>query len=489
MRRILALIAASTLATMTVAPVAQAQTPPGATPDQRALERRLASVEAELQALRQQQQANTSGPVRLPEPEYEASYYNDASLYNDASFYNGYEMIQPGYVSGGGGAPAAPAFPKVTVSGFFQADTGFFAQSPLNVTTVGDIQNGSDFRRARLLAKGDVYNNVGYMIEMDFAFPGHPSFMDVYGEVREIPLIGTFRVGQWRQPFGMANLTSVRELTFLERALPFAFTPFRQIGAGIMNHDPSESITWASSVFRFPTDVYGGNVGDNGGYGMLSRVTMLPWYKEGWSLVHLGFDYGYIDPSNNAVQYRNQPEFFVGETGGGLVPTGVPTRVPFFVDTGVINTVNSQLYGVELGASWGSVYTQSEIQYAMVNQIGGPLVTFPGAYSQVGWFLTGEHRAYNRTGGVFTRVVPNRNFGFGPQNGWGAWELAFRWSHLNLNDNNIQGGRLNDLTLGLNWYLNRYTKLQLNNIHAFLNSPTYGPSECNIVAARAQVDF
>jgi phosphate-selective porin OprO/OprP len=455
------------------------------------LEQRLQSVEAELKALRQQQSQAVppwAGPVRLPEPEEDLSYYNDASYYNDGSAITQYEMIQPGYRMP---APSAPStnFPTATLSGFFQADAGLFYQSPLNITTVGDIQDGADFRRARLLAKGDVYNNVGYMVEMDFAFPGHPSFMDVYMEGRQIPLLGTFRLGQWRQPWGMDELTSVRELTFLERGLPFAFAPFRQIGLGIMNHDPTESITWAASLIRFPTNVFGSNIGDNGGYSMTSRFTVLPWYVENYQVFHLGFDYAYIDPANNAVQYRNQPEFFVGETGGGAVPMGVPTQVPFFVDTGVINTVTSQLYGVEIAGSWGPVYAQSEVQYAMVNQINGPMLKFPGAYAQLGWFLTGESRAYNRKNAVFTRVQPLRNFGFGPQNGLGAWELAFRWSHLDLNDNNIQGGRLNDLTLGLNWYLNRYTKLQFNNIHAFLNNPTYGPSECNIVATRAQIDF
>jgi phosphate-selective porin OprO and OprP len=42
--------------------------------------------------------------------------------------------------------------------------------------------------------------------------------------------------------------------------------------------------------------------------------------------------------------------------------------------------------------------------------------------------------------------------------GWGAWEIAARYSYLDLNDgtglNRIQGGRMDGFSLALNWYLN-----------------------------------
>jgi phosphate-selective porin OprO/OprP len=59
----------------------------------------------------------------------------------------------------------------------------------------------------------------------------------------------------------------------------------------------------------------------------------------------------------------------------------------------------------------------------------------------------------------------------------------------------VQGGKLTDLTFGLNWYLNRYTKFQLNYIRACLDhsSAVYGPvvnnSSADIIALRAQIDF
>lgn len=378
-------------------------------------------------------------------------------------------------------------FPTVEVGGFFQADWAWFHQDANNLATVGDVQDGADFRRARLNAHGDVWENVGYMIEFDFAFPGRPSFMDVYFDIRETP-VGKVRFGQWRHPIGMDGLTSVKELTFLERALPFAFLPFRQIGLGMFQHSADESMTYAISMFRFPTDAFGGNVGDDGGYGLATRVTFAPWISDdGTRLLHLGSAYSFGDPANNRVRYRNQPEIFISETGGAdLVPAGVPTNVPPFVDTGPINAHNFNLFTAEAGLVIGSFYMQSEAIYAVVNQIGQPTASFAGAYAYAGYFLTGEVRPYNREGGVFGRVRPLRNFA---NCAGGAWEVAARWSYLDLNDRNIAGGRLNDVTCGLNWYLNPRTKFQFNYIHAYLADPTTQESDADIFAFRGQVDF
>lgn len=389
----------------------------------------------------------------------------------------------------GGAAAAAGAkkFPTVELHGFFQADAGWINQSAANVATVGDVQDGADFRRARLLASGDAWNNVGYMVEMDFAFPGRPSFMDVWMEVRDVPLFGTIRGGQYRNFFSMDCLTSVKELTFLERALPFAFSPFRQISLGFYNHAENELATWGLSVFRYPTDFFGGNTGDNGGYGTAGRVTFLPYIDEASNtLLHLGGNFSFADPSDDLSRFRNQPEFFVGETAGSVDPL-IPDNFPPFVDTGLIPTTSFNVIGAELAGATGSFYWQSEFMHTSVNRPGDAgTYNFSGGYAYAAYLLTGERRPYNRTQGVFGRIVPDNPF---DGSGIGAWELAGRWSYIDVTDGDVQGGRLTDLTFGLNWYLNEFAKLQFNYIHAFLNRPPGGQSEAGICAVRGQVFF
>lgn len=389
---------------------------------------------------------------------------------------------------------AVPDYPTVRVTGFFQADAVWFAQEPANMVAVGDgdpvdgdAQDGADFRRARLAASGQAWDNVLYMFEMDFAFPGHPSFMDVWLQIEDVCGGNDLRIGQYRQPFGMDGLTSVKELTFLERGLPFTFLPFRQIGAMMFGQSADENLTWAASTFRFPTDVYGGNVGDNGGYGFATRGTALLIDRpDDGGIWHIGGGYSFIDPSNDLIQYRNQPEVFVGETGGG-VPADVPGVVPPFVNTGEIPADYASLLNAELGLSLGSLHIQSEAVAATLDQQAGPSLFFSGAYAQAGYLLTGERRPYNHAGGVFGGITPLKSVG--KQGGIGAWEIAARWSYIDLNDENIAGGRLNNLTYGLNWYLNPMTKFQANYIHSVLDTRAYGESDADIFALRAQVAF
>lgn len=379
-------------------------------------------------------------------------------------------------------------YPTVRLTGFFQADAGFVGQSSANRAAVGDAQDGADFRRARLQAVGNVWDNVGYSIEFDFGFPGRPSFMDVWLEVHDVFESAHLRVGQYRQPIGMDGLTSVKELTFIERALPFALIPFRQIGSMLHGTAADDAITWAVSLFRFPTDFYGGNIGDSGGYGMASRLTAVAIDNGDSLLIHLGSAFSYADPSNNALRYVAQPEFFVAETGlAALAPAGMPTAMPPFVDTGGFAAQNYSLFGWEFAARSDSLHLQSELLIARVDRPGAGTAVFPAAYVQAGYFLTGEVRPYDRTAGVLGEVIPRRPFS--RHGGKGAWEIAARWSYLDLNDAGIRGGRLHDVTLGLNWHLNKHVKFQCNYIHAFLASPVNGDSDADIIAFRAHLDF
>jgi len=81
----------------------------------------------------------------------------------------------------------------------------------------------------------------------------------------------------------------------------------------------------------------------------------------------------------------------------------------------------------------------------------------------VSWFLTGEHRPYRKAGAVFDAIKPEQN-AFGKEGGHGAWEVATRYSSIDLDDGDVDGGELGDWTVGLNWYLNPNTRLMANYI-------------------------
>ena len=79
-----------------------------------------------------------------------------------------------------------------------------------------------------------------------------------------------------------------------------------------------------------------------------------------------------------------------------------------------------------------------------------------GAYVLGSWFATGESRRYSVKRGTFLSIRPIHKFG--------AIEFAARWSFLDLNDEGLNGGEEQNVTLGVNWYLNRNVRLMFNTV-------------------------
>jgi phosphate-selective porin OprO/OprP len=372
----------------------------------------------------------------------------------------------------------AQAFPTVQVHGFFQEDTAFFSQDARNKLTEGNIQNGTGFRRARLMAQGSVAEHTNYWVEMDFAQSGHPSFQDVWGEQTNLPFLGTVRAGQYRQPITMTSWTNIKHLEFMERSLPFqAFDPFRRAGAMAYGISANQRTQWAYGVYAtgatflngtgsttggtiyndFGDNRYGNQIGDVGGASFALRGSHLLYYDpiaEGRYLLHVGGGVNYSRIGGNSAyggqtfQARAIPEVFVGDPasvpvavpGGGVVQGGTP----FVVDSGRFLATSSELYHVELAGSYGPAHFQTEYMLVPVQQFAGPTVLFSGGYAQAGYFLTGENTGYNKAMGAMDyNCKPFTEF-FGTGRGgrvggWGAWEVASRLSYLNLDATNILG--------------------------------------------------
>ena len=93
---------------------------------------------------------------------------------------------------------------------------------------VGEQEDGVEIRRARLYFSGLIYDNVEYKLQFDFA-GGDVDLKDAYLGLTDFPL-GKLRMGHFKEPFSLEELTSSKYITFLERALPNIFTPSRNTG-------------------------------------------------------------------------------------------------------------------------------------------------------------------------------------------------------------------------------------------------------------------
>jgi phosphate-selective porin OprO/OprP len=281
-------------------------------------------------------------------------------------------------------------------------------------------------------------------------------------------------------------MTSGRDLVLMERQLPFAFAPFRQTGLRSQGTAFDSRMTWAHSGFVYPTDSFGVSEGDRGGWAYAGRVTVLAAdLPDSAALLHVGGSYCFADPGNDIVRYAIEPGFFVTDPSD-LATSG---NVPVFVDTGDIATQNLNLFGVETVGVWGPISFQGEAVKSLVNPDVGPELAFTGASGKLGFMLTGESHDYQRNRGVLGGITPlNETNSFFDVLG-GAWEATAGWAWIDLNDESVQGGELQTAIVGLNRYINSYTKLQLNVIRALLDEPNNGESAATVVALRAQAEF
>jgi len=419
-------------------------------------------------------------------------------------------------------------FPTFRITGFTQLDGDWNSQNANNLATVGNMQDGVGFRRARFATVGKAAEFTNYMLEVDFATAGRPSFFDVWTEQENIPLLGTVRAGQYVQPFSVDAMSGFRHLVFLERSLPFlAFVPFRRVGVEAYDSTQDERTNWAYSVFRtggfnnapLGDSRFGMDFGDIGGYSFSTRLTQLVYYDETVPdryLWHIGgaFDYSRLgansDPNSPSkvpfYQARTTPEFFLGYPENVPVTFGPTTAfagTPNFVDTGRYEARSFNMYGVETLWQYGPTSFQAEWIGTVVQSPVGSIF-YNGAYAQLAYRLTGENRVYYKKIAALGNVVPYTDFiplRPGQVVGWGAWEVAFRWSFVELKNpaalnpfyisgTNASGnGTLNDSTLGVTWFMNAHTKLQFNWIHAMLDNTAKGFSLADLYVTRLQVDF
>jgi phosphate-selective porin OprO/OprP len=121
---------------------------------------------------------------------------------------------------------------------------------------------------------------------------------------------------------------------------------------------------------------------------------------------------------------------------------------------------------------------------------------FWGFYGQVGYCLTGESRGYDRRFGRAGTIKPNEPFFLVRgeddcmHSGWGAWELVYRFSYVDLDDNDIFGGKLTEHTFGINWWLTQNLRLQANYLNIHRQPPAVGAEgTVHALGLRAILEF
>lgn len=383
---------------------------------------------------------------------------------------------------------------KVHVGGRTQFDTGFFnndgyLEQPTADGGIGNLSDSMQFRRARLRVDGTIYEQVEFAFEYEFLNDNSvdntqtppvantvPAATDLYVTFTKLPLLGSLRVGNQKNPLGFEHIESSRYLDFIERSFnqDLFYGPFNNgFSPGILaSNSYDRRAAWFAGVFAANmngnTNIFGYGIGNDYCYSL--RGTVLPYYEQdGRYLVHLGASYEFRNADDGRVRVRTR----------GNIRNGPPG--PFnavYADTTSLAAEDQQLLNLEFVCQRGSLLIQSEYCFSQISnatQLTGVMtptfrgnVFVNGGYVEALYFLTGEHRAYDHERAAFGRVIPHADaFRVLGRNGCicqglGAWQVGIRYDRADLNDAGVNGGMLNALTLGVNWFFNPNMKFQVN---------------------------
>jgi phosphate-selective porin OprO/OprP len=403
-----------------------------------------------------------------------------------------------------------------------------------------DLNSGTNFRRARFGIEGKAFQYFDYGFIMEFGGSGsedaghiHDLWLQ-YSPPQAASINGKIRVGAFEPIIGMSASVSTSSMAFIERPSPaevarnYAAGDSRSavqlfgngdIGAG---GDQGISAYWLASTALTGSTV--GTLNSVGSFGTqpfdeqkawIGRFAVAPHDGTNW-LAHFGVNFQYVfrpadvlGPDTAGTRYpfrlRDRPET---RTDG--------TR---FVDTGDINTKDAWVLGLESGFQMQQFYVEGEYFRYAIDRYNSTLANprFKGWYVQGSWVLTGEPRRYNQVSGAFDG--PAVNFPFNPNAGtWGAWEVAARYSDLDLNfhqltpsataadlvtASSIRGGEQKIATVELNWYLNSVVMFKLGVSHVQINrlapSANFGGGtypigsqigqDFNVITLRSQLSF
>jgi phosphate-selective porin OprO/OprP len=290
-------------------------------------------------------------------------------------------------------------------------------------------------------------------------------FKDAYVVVQDVPLLSNVRIGSSKEPFSLESLTSLKFNTFMERSLAMALVPGRSFGVTTYSNALAQRLTWAAGVFYRSADWGDYEFDASGGTDITVRFTGLPYLKADDNLLHFGF---------GAVR-----RFYGDDSSFSSVPESRLTNTTY-VNTGSFDADEATTYNMETAWQKGPLTLQGEYTRAAIG-VDGLDRYYQGGYIQAAYFLTGEHRPYNKAAGAFGRVDPLQKFAWG-SGSRGAWELAVRVSGLDLDSGPFPGGKQHDASIALNWYPRRKMRLMFNYITGNVDSRAEG--RFNILQAR-----
>src|SRR3989441_10581105 len=238
------------------------------------LEKRNAELQSEISSLKAQQAAV------VPEGKMKTKIISEGKTYVEKVI----DEKPPIYVQQRGSEI------KLVLGGFIQVnfeDSDAFAfQGNFGLSEIKDLFR---LRRARVNLTGDFAERFDFKVEGDFgqgdglnsnrtAFSG----TDIWLNWHQFPA-AQIKVGQWKAPFGLDQLTPDTSLYTIERTLPTgAITPDRQIGAQLWGKPLTNIWPEQKDLLTYYAGIFNGNgrnttINDNNNFMAVGRLELMPF--------------------------------------------------------------------------------------------------------------------------------------------------------------------------------------------------------------------
>jgi phosphate-selective porin OprO/OprP len=336
----------------------------------------------------------------------------------------------------------------------------------------------AEVERARVGVDGELFDHVQFNFEYELTEREveirrlKETWKDAYVEVNYTDA-AQVRLGRFKVPFSREQLTSVASLDFIYRSLGASqLAPARDVGV-MVHGDVGNRFSYWTGVFRQDGDnarserILGAD--ETGA----ARVLVAPFRIQGQSLL----DQLEIGVSGTFSRLSNDSELPNGLRGRSLMSRYVFFE-PLFVNG------RRQRLGVDVEWRWESFGARAELMDVRDTRTGQgffdndlPTARARAWYVSGAWVLTGEEKNWP--------VTPRGELGRG---GAGAVELVARYERMRFDglggdDDAFRHPRAETIlpsgdrisTIGVNWYANRWIKLQLQGAHEQLEDPERHP--------------
>lgn len=375
---------------------------------------------------------------------------------------------------------------SLALRGTVQFDTAYFAQgrNPPNV----DLNSGTNFRRAQFGVVGTLWRDWAYNFTYDFGGNGVEQrgyLYRAYIEYDGLRPVG-IRAGAFSAYDSMEDATGGANLALLER--PSAVTIARSIAGG--SGRAGVEVFAQGERYLVSLALTGGKTTDSATFdeqqGLVGRVALLAVDRDDLKWL-VNADAAHVLKVSDAAP--GVPSMVQLSAGPEIAVDASRT-----VDTGLLDARHVTEFGMETALNLGRLFGQGGwFHYNITRRFAAPNPDFSGWYAMATWSLSGESRPYDPESASFRGLVPAHPLG---KDGFGAWELAARYSTVDLDfmpgqAGGVTGGKQDVWSAGLNWYPNQTIRflLDYDKIRVHHGNAPARDISADAIAVRSQITF